>query len=90
VLVDGNRLPTLDVLAEAIVKGDARCRPSRRRPSWPRCTVTAGAVTLHLQYPNTVLRATKAMARRHMAALRAHGACPLHRQSFAPVAQVLK
>jgi ribonuclease HII len=26
VLVDGNRLPTLDVLAEAIVKGDARVK----------------------------------------------------------------
>jgi lipid-A-disaccharide synthase len=38
VLVDGNRLPRLAMRAEAIVKGDAKVRPFRPPPSWPRCT----------------------------------------------------
>lgn len=63
VQVDGNRIPRLDMQAEAIVKGMPRCRPSLLHPSSPRCIVTAGVRSLICNIRNTVLRHTKAMAR---------------------------
>jgi hypothetical protein len=60
VLVDGNRLPRLDVLAEAIVKGDAKVRPFQLPPFWPRCTATAGALNSTSSTRSTGLTATRA------------------------------
>jgi ribonuclease HII len=90
VLVDGNRLPRLDVLAEAIVKGDAQgagdlggLDPGQgaARPLVRRGTT---------QFPQYGFAAHKGYGTAaHLAALRAHGACPEHRRSFAPVAEVL-
>jgi lipid-A-disaccharide synthase len=85
VLVDGNRLPVLDVLAEAIVKGDARCRRSRRHRSWPRCTATAGARATTSSTPIRLCGHKGYGTAEHLAALREHGACPEHRRSFSPV-----
>jgi ribonuclease HII len=72
VLVDGNRLPTLGILAEAIVKGDALV------------PAISAASILAKVYRDRWCEAY------HLAALREHGACPQHRKSFAPVAEVLR
>jgi hypothetical protein len=87
VLVDGNRLPVLDVLAEAIVKGDARCsdlggvHPGQGAPRpLVRQNSTSNTRT-------TGLRPQGLWHGAHLAALREHGACPQHRSQFAPVAQ---
>lgn len=91
VLVDGNRIPMLDVLAEAIVQGD-RLVPSIsaasilakvHRDQWCRA--------LHGNYPQYGFDCHKGYGTAaHMEALRVHGACPQHRRSFAPVARVLR
>ena len=67
-----------------------RCRRSRRRRSSPRCTATGCASTLHEQHPQYGFDGHKGYPTpEHLAALRAHGACPEHRRSFAPVRDVL-
>jgi ribonuclease HII len=64
VLVDGNRLPVLDVQAEAIVGGDARVPASRPRRSWPRCTATNCASNCTRTTRPTDSTPTRATARR--------------------------
>lgn len=63
VLVDGNRLPELDVLAEAVVGVMPSCPPFRRRPSWRRCTVIGGAQSSTPCIRSTALMRTRATAR---------------------------
>ena len=91
VLVDGNRLPTLDVLAEAIVKGDSKVAVISAASILAKVHRDRWCRDVDLQYPQYGFAGHKGYGTAvHMAALREHGACPLHRQSFAPVAQVLK
>ena len=90
VLVDGNRLPKLDVLAEAIVRGDDK------EPAISAASILAKVhrdrwcVHYHEQYPAYGFAGHKGYGTaEHLAALRQHGACPQHRRSFSPVAAVL-
>lgn len=91
VLVDGNRLPTLAILSEAIVGGDALV------PSISAASILAKVYRdrwcqeFHHQYPHYGFASHKGYCTAaHLAALRQHGACPQHRRSFAPVAKVLR
>ena len=91
VLVDGNRLPILAILAEAIVKGDALI------PSISAASILAKVYRdrwcreFDLEYPEYGFAGHKGYGTAiHLAALRKHGACPQHRRSFAPVAEVLR
>ena len=90
VLVDGNRLPVLDVVAQAIVGGDALV-PSRSAASIvAKVHRDQWCLELDLLYPVYGFAAHKGYGTaQHLAALQAHGACPEHRRSFAPVARVL-
>lgn len=91
VLVDGNRLPRLDVLAEAIVKGDAKVQAISAASILAKVHRDRWCIEFHQQYPQYGFDRHKGYGTaEHMAALRAHGACPQHRKSFAPVAQVLR
>ena len=91
VLVDGNRLPPLDVLAEAIVKGDAKVQAISAASILAKVHRDRWCIEFHQQYPQYGFDGHKGYGTaEHMAALRAHGACPQHRKSFAPVAQVLR
>ncbi len=91
VLVDGNRLPVLSMLAEAIIKGDALV------PSISAASILAKVYRdrwceqFHLEYPQYGFAGHKGYGTaEHLAALREHGACPQHRRSFSPVAEVLR
>ena len=91
VLVDGNRLPTLVILAEAIVKGDALVPCISAASILAKVYRDRWCAEYHLEYPQYGFAGHKGYGTAvHLAALRAHGACPQHRKSFAPVAQVLK
>jgi ribonuclease HII len=86
VLVDGNRLPPLDVLAEAVVKGDALVPAISAASILAKVHRDRLCQQLHQQYPQYGFAAHKGYGTaEHMEALRRHGACPEHRQSFAPV-----
>jgi len=89
-LVDGNRLPQLDMPAEAIVKGDARVAAISAASILAKVTRDHWCAELHAEYPQYGFAGHKGYGTaEHLAALQAHGACPQHRRSFAPVARVL-
>ena len=90
VLVDGNRLPRLEVPAEAIVKGDARVAAISAASILAKVTRDRWCEQFHAQYPQYGFVSHKGYGTaEHLSALQAHGACPQHRRSFAPVARVL-
>jgi ribonuclease HII len=90
VLVDGNRLPTLSVRAEAIVKGDSKIAAISAASILAKVTRDHWCAELDLQYPQYGFAGHKGYGTaEHLQALQAHGACPQHRKSFSPVAKVL-
>jgi ribonuclease HII len=91
VLVDGNRLPVLRVPAEAIVKGDAKVRAISAASILAKVHRDRLCEQLHQAWPAYGFDGHKGYpTAEHLAALRAHGACPAHRRSFGPVRQVLE
>jgi ribonuclease HII len=91
VLVDGNRLPTLGILAEAIVKGDALVPVISAASILAKVYRDRWCADYDLEYPQYGFAGHKGYGTAaHLAALREHGACPQHRRSFAPVAEVLR
>ncbi|MCU4120109.1 ribonuclease HII [Variovorax sp. N23] len=90
VLVDGNRLPTLDVLAEAIVKGDALVKAISAASILAKVHRDRLCQDLHAEFPHYGFAGHKGYGTpEHLEALRRHGACVHHRRSFAPVAAAL-
>jgi ribonuclease HII len=91
VLVDGNHLPVLDVLAEAIVKGDAKVPAISAASILAKVHRDRWCVEYDREFPQYGFAAHKGYGTaEHLAALRQHGACPQHRKSFAPVTEVLR
>lgn len=90
VLVDGNRLPRLDVPAEAIVKGDALVPAISAASILAKVWRDRWCIDIDRLYPAYGFAGHKGYGTAaHMQALRQHGPCPEHRRSFAPVAQCL-
>ena len=90
VLVDGNRLPVLEVRAEAIVKGDSKVAAISAASILAKVTRDRWCADLDAQYPQYGFAGHKGYGTaEHLAALQAHGACPQHRKTFSPVAKVL-
>ncbi|MBA4260623.1 MAG: ribonuclease HII [Comamonadaceae bacterium] len=90
VLVDGNRLPALDMLAEAIVSGDALVPAISAASIVAKVTRDRLLDELHQQHPAYGFDRHKGYGTaEHLRALQAHGALAEHRRSFAPVARVL-
>ncbi len=90
VLVDGNRLPTLEIPAEAIVKGDALVPAISAASILAKVYRDRWCVEVNEEFPHYGFAGHKGYGTAaHMAALREHGACIHHRRSFAPVAQSL-
>ncbi|MDQ3060591.1 MAG: ribonuclease HII [Pseudomonadota bacterium] len=91
VLVDGNRLPSLNILAEAIVKGDALIPAISAASILAKVYRDRWCADYHLQFPQYGFAGHKGYGTAaHLAALKEFGACPQHRKSFAPVAGVLR
>jgi ribonuclease HII len=91
VLVDGNRLPPLPMLAEAIVKGDSKVAAISAASILAKVTRDRWCAQYHVEFPAYGFDGHKGYGTaEHLAALRLHGPCPQHRKSFAPVAESLK
>lgn len=91
VLVDGNRLPVLDVRAEAIVQGDALVPAISAASILAKVHRDRLCVRLHEQYPQYGFDRHKGYGTaEHLQALADHGPTPCHRMSFAPVARSLR
>ncbi|MBU0588486.1 MAG: ribonuclease HII [Gammaproteobacteria bacterium] len=91
VLVDGNRIPTLEVLAEAIVKGDSLVPAISAASILAKVHRDRWCVEVDALFPQYGFAGHKGYGTsEHMAALREFGACPHHRKTFSPVAEVLR
>ena len=90
VLVDGNQLPVLNMPAAAIVSGDAKVPAISAASILAKVYRDRLCLALDRDYPDYGFAAHKGYpTAAHLAALRQHGACPVHRRSYAPVRAVL-
>jgi ribonuclease HII len=88
-LIDGNRCPPLDCPAEAIVGGDGKLAPIAAASILAKTVRDAQMLALHADYPAYGFDRHKGYPTAfHLQALREHGPSPVHRKSYAPVAQL--
>lgn len=87
--IDGNALPKgLPCRAETLVGGDRLDRSIMAASILAKVTRDRLMVALHDEFPAYGFAVHKGYATpSHLAALAAHGPCPQHRRSFAPVRQ---
>ncbi len=86
VLVDGNRLPTLPMMAEAIVKGDAKVRVISAASIVAKVHRDRLCLALHEAFPQYGFDLHKGYPTPlHLQALQEHGPCAVHRRTFGPV-----
>lgn len=89
-LIDGNRCPPLDIPAEAVVQGDGKIASIAAASILAKTVRDAGMLELHERYPQYGFdRHMGYPTAAHCAALAEHGASPVHRRSFGPVARQL-
>ena len=89
VLVDGNRTPVVDMPVRAIVKGDMSVPCISAASILAKVHRDRLCAELHERHPEYGFAAHKGYPTpAHLAALRAHGPCPEHRRSFAPVREL--
>jgi ribonuclease HII len=88
-IVDGNQCPTLACPVYAIVKGDRDVASISAASILAKTARDALLVELDALYPNYGFAHNKGYGTpEHLAALDRYGPCPIHRKSFAPVAQI--
>jgi ribonuclease HII len=90
VLVDGNRLPELDIKARAIIKGDTK-EPSISAASiLAKVTRDREMLLMHHQYPDYGFDQHMGYpTKMHLLKLTQHGLIPGYRHSFKPVKELL-
>ncbi len=89
--IDGNKIPKgLPCPAEALVGGDALDRAISAASILAKVSRDRYMLELHQRHPEYGFDQHKGYGTpAHLAALRAHGPCPEHRRSFAPVREAL-
>lgn len=90
VLVDGLYCPQTGINSEAIVKGDSKVAAISAASILAKTARDELMLGLHEQYPQYGFAGHKGYGTAaHLAALREHGASPVHRRSFKPVRDVI-
>jgi ribonuclease HII len=88
-LLDALLLPDIALPQRSIIKGDARCLSIAAASIIAKVTRDRLMLELHEQYPAYGFAQHKGYGTEaHLAALREHGATPIHRRSFAPVREL--
>lgn len=88
-LIDGLPVPDFPVPSTAIVKGDARATSIAAASIVAKVTRDRLMVAFDAEFPQYGFAAHKGYATAaHRASLARHGPCPIHRLTFAPVAQM--
>ena len=89
-LIDGNRSPVLPIRCHPIVEGDDKVHAISAASILAKTARDAALVRLHETYPQYGFDQHKGYSTAlHLERLREHGACPVHRRSFAPVRAVI-
>lgn len=90
-LIDGLHCPQLACPARAIVRGDATVAAIAAASILAKVARDAAMLELHRRFPDYRFDRHKGYpTQTHLAALRTHGACAVHRRSFAPVRAVIQ
>jgi ribonuclease HII len=91
VQVDGNKCPKISLPCEAIVKGDSKVKAISAASILAKVARDAELYELDKIYPQYGFAQHKGYpTAAHLLALQAHGICPQHRLSYAPVKALLK
>jgi len=89
-LIDGNRSPKMAIRCHPIVEGDDKVHAISAASILAKTARDAYLVQLHEQYPQYGFDQHKGYSTAlHLERLKLHGACPVHRRSFAPVRAAL-
>ena len=90
VQVDGNKCPKINLPCEAIVKGDSKVQAISAASILAKVARDAELYELDKIYPQYGFAQHKGYpTAAHLLALQAHGICPQHRLSYAPVRVLL-
>ncbi len=88
VLVDGNHCPRLACPVRAVIRGDRDVAAISAASILAKTARDMLLIELDARYPHYGFAQNKGYGTAaHLAALVRHGPCPIHRRSFAPVAQ---
>ena len=91
VLIDGNRLPVIDIVAEAIVKGDTKVPCISAASILAKVERDLWCHSIDNAFPEYGFAKHKGYGTaQHLQALSTYGPISLHRKSFAPVAQSVR
>ncbi|MDO6682809.1 MULTISPECIES: ribonuclease HII [unclassified Oceanobacter] len=89
-LVDGNRLPKLDIAATAVIKGDSLVQSIAAASVLAKVSRDREMVALDRVYPGYGFAKHKGYGTQaHLQALQELGPCAIHRRSYAPVKALL-
>ncbi len=89
-LIDGNKLPPLAIPTRAIVKGDAKIPVISAASILAKVARDEALLKYHEVYPQYGFADHKGyLTAAHLAALKQHGPCPIHRKAYAPVKALL-
>lgn len=82
-LIDGNKLPNLDIPGEAVVHGDSRSASIAAASILAKVTRDDIMLEMAKEYPAYAFDIHKGYGTKaHYAALTEHGPCPIHRMTF--------
>jgi ribonuclease HII len=89
--IDGKHCPELEIPSRAIIQGDAQIEAIAAASILAKTARDASMRTLHGLYPAYGFDRHKGYGTaEHLRCLEQHGACPIHRRSFAPVRRALE
>ena len=90
VLIDGLKVPDFPIRQQALVKGDSLSLSIAAASVIAKVTRDRLMLEAGREFPQYGFEQHKGYGTaQHLAALEKHGPCPLHRRSFAPVAQLI-
>jgi ribonuclease HII len=90
VLIDGNRLPSLLIPAQAIVKGDSKVKAISAASIVAKVERDSIMVDYHKKYPDFSFHLHKGYGtQQHLAEIEQFGILPIHRKTFNPVKTML-
>ena len=85
-LIDGNKIPDLNIPAEAIIKGDSKVEAISAASILAKVARDRSLLILDELYPEYGFAKHKGYGTAmHIAAINKYGVLPIHRKSFAPI-----
>lgn len=90
VLVDGLHCPKIEIPSQGIVKGDSKVQEIAAASILAKTARDHEMVEMHARYPQYDFAKHKGYpTAHHLKLLAEHGACDIHRRSYAPVKRIL-